>query len=105
MSLHRRNARRDAGEVAIVHALEGVGATVTRLNGQGVSDLLVGYEGVNHLLEVKAPLGPRGGDSRNDQKLRDTQVTWKDSWRGAQPVVVRSPLEALEAIGALARTL
>lgn len=61
MSINRYAARRDENEQAVVDALEAAGASVTRL-GQPM-DLLVGYQGRNTLLEVKKPLGPRGGMS------------------------------------------
>jgi hypothetical protein len=105
VSIHRRDARRDPGEVAIVQALEDAGASVTRISGDGVPDLLVGYDAETYLLEVKAPLGPRGGKTRDGQRLKPSQENWKQAWRGAPPHVVRSPQEALEAIGAVARTL
>lgn len=35
---------RDKNEAGIVKALEAAGASVTKLNGTGVPDLLVGYQ-------------------------------------------------------------
>lgn len=96
----RRAAKRDANESAIVAALEAVGATVTRINAGGVPDLLVGHRGRTYLLEVKAPLGPRGGIG--DGHLTDEQEEWWETWRGGRPVIVRTPAEALAAIGVMA---
>lgn len=100
-----RAKRRDENEPGIVQALEGAGAYVTRLDGDGVPDLLVGYKGRSFLLEVKLPLGPRGGvhhhgreGSRGD--LTAAQVKWWDAWPGEPAIVVRSAAEALAAIGA-----
>src|SRR5690606_7920333 len=45
MSLHRRNAKRDASEPAIVEYLRHRGALVERISGAGIPDLLVGWCG------------------------------------------------------------
>lgn len=109
MSIHRRAARRDPNEPEIVDALRSAGATVVPLSGPGLPDLLVGLAGRTYLLEVKQPLGPRGGKrgggaSRpgqgGDGVLTEAQVAWWAAWRGAPPVIVRTPAEALAAIGA-----
>ena len=52
---------RDQNEGPIVAALRSVGATVSRLNDPGAPDLLVGFRAGTYLLEVKRPLGARGG--------------------------------------------
>lgn len=99
-----RAKRRDQNEPAIVDALEAIGASVTRLDGDGFPDLAVGYRGVTTLLEVKMPLGPKGGlpehreheGGRGD--LTRAQVAWWDSWRGAPAIVVRSAAEAIAAV-------
>lgn len=102
-----RAKRRDDNEPEIVNALVGAGAVVTRLDGDGVPDLLVGYKGKTFLLEVKLPLGVRGGFTRHRDHeggrgdLTAAQVKWWDSWTGERAVVVRSPADALEAIGEL----
>lgn len=85
--------RRDANEKAIIAALRVVGATVQQLSGIDVPDLLVGHHGVNFLLEVKMPKG----------ELSDGQFEWVKTWRGREVWVVRSPDEALAAIGCGAR--
>jgi hypothetical protein len=99
---------RDKNEREIVDALRKAGATVTQLNEKGVPDLLVGYAGRTYLLEVKVPeavRGPRGGvalrgGGGGDGILTAAQVVWFSAWKGGAPVVVRSPDEALAAIGA-----
>lgn len=96
MSLHRRDARRDKNEGPIADALIAAGASVTRISEEGAPDLLVGYHGVTTLLEVKRARGPRGGKGGT---LTAKQVAWRDAWRGSPPIVVRTPAEALAAIG------
>lgn len=55
----RRNyaKKRDDNEGEIVKALEGLGASVYRMDGCGAGfpDLLVGHQGRNLLIEVKRP--------------------------------------------------
>lgn len=99
MTLHRRAARRDVGERRIVEALRYIGAVVVQVSGEGVPDLLVGYGGRTWLLEVKAPPGAQGGTSH-----RELTVAQADLWAlwhgvGGPMVLVRTPLEALQAIG------
>lgn len=98
MSLHRRAARRDDNEAAIVEALTAAGASVTPISAKGAPDLLVGYRGKTRLMEVKRAAGPRGGTSRGE--LTADQIAWRAAWQGEPPVIVRTPAEALAAIGA-----
>lgn len=110
MSYAHRAARRDQSEPAIVDALRAAGASVTVIGqGDGVPDLLVGFEGRNYLIEVKNPLGPQGGKGGGgasrpcrggDGVLTGEQLAWWAAWRGSPPVIVRTPAEALAAIGA-----
>jgi len=91
-----RLGQRDANEAEIVAALLAAGASVIRLHSP--TDLLVGFREANFLLEIKLPLGVRGGLSHS--KKTPAQVEFFQTWRG-QKAEVRSPLEALRAIGAL----
>ena len=91
MSIHRRAAKRDAAEPDIIEALEKAGAFVYRLN-QPV-DLLVQYRGW-HLLEVKTP-GNHAGKAGD--KRQEAQAAFCKAFNVP---VVRTPDEALEAIGA-----
>ena len=87
MSIKRRAARRDANEELIVACLQAAGATVCRLSDKGVPDLLVGYQGVNLLLEVKGVKG----------KLTPDEQDWHQSWRG-QAVIVRTAEEVIKLL-------
>ena len=82
----------DANQKEIVVALEKVGATVLDLHrvGQGCPDILVGWRGSCYLLELKTLKG----------KLEPSQIEFRDMWKG-HFAVVRSPMEALKAIGAV----
>ncbi len=90
-----RAARADANQPEIIMALKKAGATVTSLHrvGMGCPDLLVGFRGVNHLLEIKD-----GHKPPSAQKLTPSQQGWHRDWRG-KAVVVRSVEGALAAIG------
>lgn len=90
----RRAARVDDNQRGIVDALRAVGATV-EIIGQPI-DLLVGYRGATHLLEVKDP-------SKRPSARRFTPLQEKffRSWRGGPATKVETPEEALRAIGAV----
>ena len=96
----RRAARRDATEDAIVVALRSAGCSVAYWGIDGAPDLVVGRAGVTYLLEVKQPLGPRGGSSQDGQQLNDLQLAWHRKWRG-HVTVVRSVTEAFQVVGLL----
>lgn len=97
MSLNRHAKSRDANEPAIVKALELVGALVIRQDEP--TDLLVGYGDTWYLIEVKLPLGPKGGKKGRD--LTDKQEKFFDECGGlGLPVyVARSAEEALRIVG------
>lgn len=86
--LKRYAARRDLAEPAIVDALVAVGANVIRLN-QPV-DLLVRFRNTWHVLEVKTP---KKRPDKRQQAQREFCLT-------NQVPYVRTPAEALKAIGA-----
>ncbi len=98
--------RRDVNERPIITALRSAGYAVTQLGDAGVPDLLVSKAGTIWILEVKLPLGPRGGLAHHRDSaggsgdLTASQVKWWKEWLdagGKAPAVVRSPEEALEA--------
>lgn len=93
----RRAAKVDDNHKEIVSAYRSVGASVLDLSsvGQGCPDLLVGFRGVNYLVEIKD-----GSKPPSRRKLTDDQVKFFDTWLG-QRIVIKSITEALEAIGAI----
>lgn len=97
--------QRDGNEKDIVAALVDAGASVTRLGDFGVPDLLVGYDGKTFLLEVKVPSRADGkAHTRKgiggEGELTSAQVRFWESWKGGAMSIVRSPADALTAIGA-----
>ena len=86
-------ARRvDANQYEIVEALRAIGASVFLLHavGCGCPDLLVGFQGVNYLMEIKH--GIRA-------KLTPAEQRFAVSWNGRSEVV-RTVDEAYKVIGA-----
>lgn len=85
--MRRYAARRDSNEREIVDALRRAGCTVDFLSGAYIPDLLVGYAGLNFLVEVKTATGD----------LRPGQRDWHQRWAG-MTLVVRSPKEAIDEV-------
>ena len=89
----RRAARVDANQAEIVETLRAYGASVFSLAavGCGCPDLVVGIGGHTHLVEVK-------NRSRwpSDGKLRQGQVEWHATWRGAAVTVLASAEQAAQ---------
>lgn len=94
----RRAAKTDRNQGEIVKALRGVGATVQPLHavGQGCPDLLVGWRGINILIEVKDWNQPP-----SKRVLTDDQVEWHGGWKGqvAKVETVDAALAILEIWG------
>ena len=79
----------------IVNALRRVGASVQHLHtvGDGCPDIAVGWKGQNFFMEIKD-----GSLIPSKQKLTPDEARWHSLWNGHK-CIVRSPDEALEAIG------
>lgn len=90
----RLRARVDDNQKEIVAGLRKMGASVQSIAamGGGVPDLLVGYRGVNLLLEVKDGRKPPSG-----RKLTEDEAKWHRNWTG-QVVVVECLEDAVEAL-------
>jgi hypothetical protein len=100
-AMYFRPCRLDKNQGEIIEALEAVGATVLDASGVGfgVPDLIVGHMGVNHLMEVKNPANRYGRKG-----LTKKQQKWADGWNGAPVAIVRSPEDALAALGVRKKT-
>ena len=88
-------ARRiDANQNEIVAALRKFGATVRVITqGDGIPDLLVGYNGYSILMEVKD-----GDKVPSARKLTEAEQDFFDKWTGGMLVVVNSVEEALDIL-------
>ena len=80
----RKSAKTDSNQSSIVEALRAIGCTVQILAqvGNGCPDLLVGFSGINLLLEVKD-----GSKAPSARKLTADQVVWHGEWRGQVQIV------------------
>ena len=92
----RRAAKVDKNQNDVVQALEAIGATVTLLSqvGEGCPDLLVGFRGTNHLIEVKD-----GDLAPSARRLTPPQKKWHAEWKG-KACVANSVADALLIVGA-----
>jgi Holliday junction resolvase len=92
----RKAAKTDSNQTEVVSALRQAGASVQSLaaTGKGVPDLLVGYQGINYLMEVKD-----GNKVPSAQKLSIDQEHWHSVWRGTVHIV-KSIDEALKILNA-----
>ena len=90
----RRAAKTDDNQAEIVAALRKIGATVQPLHaiGQGCPDILVGWRGMNTILEIKDGKKPPSA-----RKLTEDQEKWHAAWRG-QVTVVETVEQAIEAV-------
>ena len=90
----RRAAKVDDNQTEIVAALRKIGATVQPLHavGRGCPDILVGWRGMNTILEIKDGKKPPSA-----RKLTEDQEKWHAAWRG-QVTVVETVEQAIEAI-------
>lgn len=91
----RRAAKVDANQPEVVTALQGCGATVQYLHavGDGCPDILVGFRGVNYLIEIKD-----GAKPPSATKLTTWQEKWHVKWNG-QAEVAYGIDDALAIIG------
>jgi hypothetical protein len=94
----RRAAKIDANQTAIVDALRAAGATVQSLAavGQGVPDLLVGYQGKTALIEAKDGRKPPSA-----RRLTEDQLKWHGAWKGGTLCVVTDVEGALRVLGVM----
>lgn len=94
----RRAAKVDANHTQVVMALQAAGATVQSLAavGQGVPDLLVGFQGKTLLMEVKDGQKPPSA-----RRLTEQQIIWHGVWRGGPVAIVDGVDAALRALGVL----
>lgn len=94
----RRAAKIDANQTQVVEALRAAGATVQSLAavGQGVPDLLVGFQSKTLLMEVKD-----GRKPPSQRQLTEDQLKWHGAWRGGPVAIVDGPDAALRMLGVM----
>lgn len=90
----RRAAKKDDNHQSVVQALRQIGAYVQDLGGvgQGCPDLLVGFRGAWHLLEVKD-----GAKVPSKRKLTPAEIEFLVDLRNRAPVhVIESVEQAIQ---------
>lgn len=91
MSIHRHAARSDENQPQIIEALRNAGAKVYHIRQP--LDLLVAFRGKFYVMEVKTPTGTLSPSQKD--------VIQEMAYAGCWPNLVRSPEDALRAIGAM----
>lgn len=86
--------KRDASEPEIVKALQDLGCTVERMDAP--CDLLVGFRGVNYLVEAKT------AGTQYGKKLNANQTDFNASWKGSKIIMLHSSVDAIDWIVGLA---
>jgi hypothetical protein len=93
----RTVARVDANQAQIVAAMRAVGAYVLHLHQlKNCCDLLVGYRGRTHLMEIKDPAQPFSA-----RQLTPGEAKFREEWRGTPYHVVETADQAIRIITTL----
>ncbi len=92
--MERRYKRTDDNQDEIVDGLKSIGCSVAKTTaaGGGFPDIVVGYRGVNWLIEIKD-----GNKIPSARKLTQDQVKFHAEWKG-QIDVVNSLEDAIDLI-------
>ncbi len=88
----------DKSQPAVVAAFEAAGCSVTPIQRPkaGLPDLLVGFLGVDHIVESKNP--SKSGRQTAASGLSEVQRAFDESWRGSRTDVAHTAAEALELV-------
>jgi hypothetical protein len=90
----RKHARKDTNQDEIVQAARDLGATVllTHQLGGGAPDIIIGWRGLNYLVEIKD-----GAKPPSRRRLTKDEKEFHQLWRG-QICVIKSVDELLELL-------
>lgn len=89
------NSKIDKNQPAIVKVFRELGATVapTHNAGKGFPDLVVGFKGVNYLVEIKDPNQPP-----SKRRLTPVQIEFHGKW-GGQICIVQTRDDVVKLLG------
>jgi hypothetical protein len=90
----RTASRVDGNQASIVRALRAVGAYVLHTHQlKNCFDILVGYRGRTHLMEIKDPAQPPSA-----RQLTPGEAKFREEWRGTPYHVVETADQAIRII-------
>lgn len=90
----RRNARVDSNQNRIVTSLRRFGASVLITSQlKNCFDILVGYKGITHIMEIKD-----GEKPPSQQKLTPGELEFSEKWKGSKYNIVTTVEEAINII-------
>jgi len=90
----RRKAKVDKNQSEIVQALRKAGASVLITSQlKNCFDILVGFQGVNYIVEIKD-----GNLPPSQRKLSEGELKFRDSWKGGKYYIIESVEQALQMI-------
>ena len=90
----RRNAKVDVNQPEIVKALRKFGATVLITSQlKNCFDILVGYNGINYIMEIKDGTLPP-----SKKRLTEGELKFKESWKGGEYYIPESVEQAINII-------
>lgn len=90
-----RARRTDDNQTEIVNTFRKLGCSVhvTSMLGDGFPDVVVGFRGINYLVEIKD-----GTKKPSARKLTPDEQIWHDQWRG-QVCIVQSIQDVIDLVG------
>jgi len=82
--VRKYSAKADRNQPSIVKEYRRLGATVahTHMVGGGFVDIVVGYMGINSLVEIKDPEQPP-----SKRRLTTDEQIWHDEWAGTVRII------------------
>jgi len=90
----RRNARVDDNQKEIVEGLRRYGASVLITSQlKNCFDILVGYNGINHIMEIKD-----GKKPKSQRKLTKGEQQFCETWQGGKYNIVNNLEEAINIL-------
>jgi hypothetical protein len=87
-------SRVDGNQAEIVKTLRAIGASILHLHQlKNCFDILVGYRGRTHLMEIKDPAQPQ-----SKRRLTPGEAKFRDEWKGSPYHVVETADQAIRII-------
>lgn len=80
----KKYGRVDSNQKEIVNAARKIGASVAVISslGDGIPDAIMGFRGVNYLIEIKD-----GDKPPSQRKLTADEQKWHNNWKGTVNII------------------